>query len=220
MFPAGFLLVAATGIPVGEPGAASHAVVVDTPPGISRAVAALGDSLAGLGVDRGAPEASVVVVEFADFGCGYCAQFARETFPSLDAEFIATGRVRWRFVPFRLGAFAKAEEAARAALCAAKQGAFWPMHDLLFARRASWSRRGNVIPVLRELARTVGLDDGAFTRCLESDAVEEHVERSTSAARRLGVRGTPTFFVNGKRVVGALPLEAFRQLLLAELEKP
>lgn len=69
------------------------------------APAAQSQRLDGLGHDRGSPNAPVVVIEFADFGCHYCARFAHETFPALDEEFIQSERVRWKLVPFVLGGF-------------------------------------------------------------------------------------------------------------------
>ncbi|MFW6089523.1 MAG: DsbA family protein [Gemmatimonadota bacterium] len=176
---------------------------------------------AGIGYIQGDSAASVVVVEFGDFGCPACGEFARETLPALRDEFIHTGRVRWRFVPFELGAFPNGGEAARAAECAAEQDAFWAMHDRLYGDQGQWLDEGDPREIFVGYAADLGLDADAFERCYRDDAVEERIERAGEAARAARVRGTPTFFVDGRRVEGALPIGAFRELLTdAEAEGP
>ncbi|MFW6202238.1 MAG: DsbA family protein [Gemmatimonadota bacterium] len=175
----------------------------------------------GIGYVQGDGAASVVVVEFGDFGCPACGEFARETLPALRDEFIDTGRVRWTFVPFVLGAFPNGGEAARAAECAADQDAFWAMHDRLYADQEQWLDEGDPREIFVGYAADHGLDADAFERCYRDDAVEERTERANEAARAARVRGTPTFFVNGRRVEGALPIDPFRELLTdAEAEGP
>lgn len=165
------------------------------------------------GIDRGDSTAAVTVVEFADFGCSACAQFARESFQAIDQEFIRTGRVRWRFVPFVLGPFRHSKHAAAAAVCAAEQDAFWRMHDLLFEHQRRWSAAGDARPVLSALAADLGLDLVRFDRCQQGDETADRVRDFNRQAARLVVRATPTFFINEQRVRGALPLEMFRALL-------
>lgn len=110
--------------------------------------------LASLGYARGSETAPVTVVEFGDFGCSACRKFALEGYPPLHEEFVATGKVRWIYVPFLLGLFPNAPEAARAAECAAEQDAFWEIHDLLFERQAEWKRLRNPASVLQALRST------------------------------------------------------------------
>jgi protein-disulfide isomerase len=159
------------------------------------------------GYDRGSTRAAVTVVEFADFGCRYCARFAAETYPALAAEFVKTGKVRWRYVPFVLGMFPNGDEAARAGTCAAEQGpaAFGRMHDRLFAGQDAWTSTGDAA--------------GAFASCYVSEAAAARVNAANSLAERMAVRSTPTFFVNGSRVEGALPAEQFRTVLLDALDQ-
>jgi protein-disulfide isomerase len=186
--------------------------------GAARPMAAQQDTLpAGVGYPRGDARAPLQVIEFSDFGCAYCAQFATQTFPELERNFIATGQVRWTFVPFRLVGFPNADAAAEAAECAGEQQAFWPMHDRLFADRDRWSDLpGSADPWLA-YARALGLDTARFTRCTQSREMRGRIHRNTSIARVMGARATPTFFVNGRRVEGALPAARFRDLLLREL---
>jgi len=167
------------------------------------------------GYDRGAKHAPVTVIEFADFGCRYCAQFALATYPTLADEFVKSGKVRWKYVPFVLGMFPNGDQAARAAECAADQGtkAFDRMHDQLFRRQGEWSRNGDPTGLFRSYAQAAGLDTTRFTACYAGHEPDGRIRASNELADRMGVRATPTFFVNGYRIEGALPAEQFRTLL-------
>lgn len=178
-------------------------------------VSALGqEELASLGYSRGDAAAPVTVVEFGDFGCSACRQFALEGYPRIHEEFVSTGKVRWVYVPFLLGVFPNAPEAARAAECAAEQDSFWPMHDLLFTRQKEWMRPRKPFSLLQGYASALGLDRDRFTSCYREDRGRPRTRTNTRAARRSRVRATPTFFVDGKRFEGAPPPAMFRQLLL------
>lgn len=175
----------------------------------------------GPGYDRGAGRAPVTVLEFADFGCPYCARFAGEVYPQLAAEFVKTGQVRWKYVPFVMGMFPNGDGAAKAAECAADQGrtAFGLMHDRLFAFREEWKNAGDAAGAFRSFAQATGLDAARFAGCWAGDAAAARLHRSNELADQLGVRATPTFFVNGARVEGALPVEQFRAVLLDALRR-
>jgi protein-disulfide isomerase len=173
------------------------------------------------GYDRGATRAAVTVLEFADFGCRYCARFAAETYPALADEFVKTGKVRWRYVPFVLGMFGNDEEAALAGTCAAEQGAaaFGRMHDRLFGTQGEWAGAGAPAAAFASLARAAGLDTARFASCYGSAAAAARVREANALAERLAVRSTPTFFVAGNRVEGALPVEQFRAVILDALDR-
>jgi protein-disulfide isomerase len=170
--------------------------------------------VAKLGYDRGSPGAPILVTEFGDFGCSACGQFARDVWPQLQREFVATGRVRWKYIPFDLGMFPNGSEAASAAECAADQDAFWSMHDLLYEKQKAWNRLRDPRDKFLELARQLRLDVAVFGRCYRAEAGAARTKQNTEAARELMVRATPTFFVNGQRVVGALPIEEWRKLIV------
>ncbi len=178
---------------------------------------ALGRALApgGPGYDRGRAGARVTVVEFADFGCPYCAQFAARVYPPLAAEFVKTGRVRWKYVPFALGIFTNGDEAARAAECAGDQGraAFASMHDRLFAEQDAWKAAADPAGLFGSFALAAGLDTARFASCYGGAEPRRRIGAANALADALGVRATPTFFVDGRRVEGALPLDQFRALL-------
>jgi protein-disulfide isomerase len=171
--------------------------------------------LSAIGYDRGDPDAPVFVVEFSDFGCPYCRKFATEIYPSLEKEFIRTGKVRWKYVPFALGIFPNGDLAALAAECAAEQGepAFWKMHDRLYDGQREWKSTSEPAELFARYARELGFDQARFRSCLDQDRRSARLELSNMTASQLGIRATPTFFVNGIRVEGALPLDLFRRVI-------
>lgn len=160
---------------------------------------------------RGDPAAPVVVVEISDFQCPFCRQHTLETQPALDEQYVASGQVRWVFKHLPLDIHPQATSAAVAAECAAEQGAFWEMHDLLFERVEEWAV-AVADPALVVLAGDLGLDQAAFEACLASRAALERVLADVKDLT--GVIGsTPSFVViAGERVglvEGARPLEQF-----------
>ena len=171
--------------------------------------------LDSLGYPRGEPGAPVEIVEFGDFGCSACAEFATQTWTDFHREFIETGIVAWRFVPFVLGSFRNSQAAATAAVCVADLApeAFWSMHDVLYERQDDWKRRRRPKGELQGLAEEVGVDGDAFEDCYDGSSAKERIDRNDDAAKALGVRATPTFFVNGRPVMGALTLSEWRMLI-------
>ena len=120
------------------------------------------------------------------------------------AEF--PGKVRLVYKDYPLSFHAGAEPAAVAARCAAESGQFWGYHDLLFTAQPAFSRAD-----LLTYAARLDLPKDAFAACLDSGRFRDAVRADMQEGRSLGVTGTPTFFVNGRRLVGAQPLPAFRE---------
>lgn len=178
-----------------------------------RRVVLHGIDLTGIGYDDGNPNASVVVVNFSDFGCPFCGTFARETYPTLAREFVGTGKVFFKYVPFVMGMFPNGDKAARAAECAADQGKFTAMHDRLYADQAAWRRGSSPAAVFQQAGSAIGLDRPGFDACYADGRTDSRTAAATDRATRLGVRATPSFFVGDRLVEGALPLEQFRALL-------
>lgn len=171
-------------------------------------------SLDDLGYDVGDPDAPVRLVEFSDFGCGYCRRFHQDVWPVLEREYVETGKVYWKYVPMVLGMFPHAVEAAQAGECAGEQGRFRPMQDRLFADQGSWKNADEPMPPLEAIATDVGLDVGRWRSCIDEGRRNDRVATGTQLSREAGVRGTPTFFVVGYAPIpGALPLELFREVL-------
>lgn len=168
-----------------------------------------------IGYSRGSDEAPITVIEFSDFGCPYCGQFALETYPELEREFVEPGEVRWIYVPFAMGMFPNGEEATRAAECAAEQGedAFWTMHDVLYKRQPEWKFTRDPGNLFESFASEIEIDDEEFRACYDENGPAKRIRTSNALARQHGVNATPTFFINGRRVQGALPIEHFRMVL-------
>ena len=209
------LVVSACGRDNPQPAAESEPLAVAAP----ATSPAAGDSinLQQIGYSRGVENAPVTVYEFSDFGCAFCAMFAQGTYPELHREFVATGRVRWTYVPFVIGMFPNGAEAARASECAGEQDRFWDMHDLLFGKQKEWKANRSAASLFGNYAEELKLDEKRFAACYREDRGGQRTALNNRAANALGVRATPTFFVNGRLVEGALPAEQFRQLLTMAL---
>lgn len=168
---------------------------------------------------KGSPDATVVVEEFSDFQCPFCARFALDTFPRIDEEYVQTGKVRWVFKHLaRIGEESK--QAAIAAECAGEQGQFWPYHDKLFANQQGENRGAFSSGKLESFAGELGLDRGQFDSCLDSGKYSDLVERDRVQANQKLVNGTPTFFINGRMIEGARPFADFERAIEAALVNP
>lgn len=177
----------------------------------------IGDiDLTGVGYDVGERTAPVVMVDFSDFGCPYCGEFARETYPTLEREYVRTGKVFYKHVPFVAG-FPNGQHAARAAECAADQGKFWPMHDSLYAHQGEWRKSREHASIFQRDAAALGIDRARFDACYTTQAVHPRTRRASDVANSIGVRVTPSFVVNGRPVEGALPVADFRRVIEAAL---
>ena len=163
--------------------------------------------------------AKLLVIEFSDFACGYCRKFHMETFQNLKRDYVETGDVAWKFVPFELGIFSNGREGALAGQCAAYQGRFFEMGDMLFDRQADWKNESAPNSVFIGFARDLGLDTSAYEACLSSEEALAEVRTNTRIAQQIGIRGTPTFFVNGFPLQGALPEDVFRELFTNALQE-
>lgn len=172
---------------------------------------------------KGVATAPVTVYEMSDFQCPYCRQFAMETFPALEREYIATGKVRWIFVNFPLTSIhPNAVAAAQFATCAGRQGKFWPAHDLLFQHQQTWAPLSNPGPFMVSLTDTLRLPRPPMEQCLKNDETVIEIQLDTQGAQRAGAQSTPTFYVEGLLVRGAQPLALFRHLLdsLVTVKRP
>ena len=166
-----------------------------------------------MGHFQGNPFAAVQIVEFADFGCSACGLFSREVRPRLVQELVETGQVGWRVIPIRLAQFRHSGRALRAAECAAEQGRFFTLEQTLYDRQKEWQGARNPHPLLASYAAAAGADARQWEGCFSRRDWRDPVTINNQVARQLRVNGTPTFFVNNRRVVGALPYEQFRSIL-------
>ena len=173
--------------------------------------------LAQLGFDIGDPGAPIKVVEFSDFGCGYCRQFHTETLPTVMQEFIDAGQVEWKYVTYVSGMFPNGLPAAFAGECAGAQGKFEAMSDLLYSRQSEWKPEDDPQPVFDQLAADAGLNVREFQACIAEERPKDRIRSGIMLGARLGVRGTPSFLIDGYPLVGAQPLTVWRDIFNARL---
>jgi len=168
----------------------------------------------GRSPSRGPDDALVTIVEISDFECPFCSRVQR-TLTDLERRYGADLRIVFKHLP--LDFHRHAEDAHRAALEARAQRGdrgFWEMHDLLFANQRALERRN-----LEGYARQAGLSLRRFKRAMGRDAHQSTIDTDVALTRRLGVRGTPAFFVNGRFLSGAQPVDAFAAVIDEELIK-
>lgn len=156
---------------------------------------------------RHTPSERVEIVVFSDFQCPFCGQFAKPI-RELMAKGVEGAPAAVKFKHFPLNFHPNAQVAAQAALAAGEQGKFWEMHDLLFANQSALQRND----LLRD-AEKLGLDMDRFRKDLDSDRLKQAIERDKAEGAKLGVSGTPTFFVNGKEYSGTRSFEQLKELV-------
>jgi protein-disulfide isomerase len=164
---------------------------------------------------KGSPTALLTIYEMSDFQCPYCRKQAVETFPLIEKEFIATGKVRWIFLQFPLTQIhPNALPAAEFSMCAARAGKFWPIHDLLFQYQEKWAPLKDPAPFLLSLADSAGLPRQEMAQCLAGQEMREIVRGEAEGAAQAGVQSTPTIYIDGAGLLaGAAPIELYRRVL-------
>lgn len=162
---------------------------------------------------QGDTAAPVWLVEISDFQCPFCKQWHDRTYPDLVREYIKTGVVRMAYVNFPLGQHPHAMPAAEAAMCAAAQDKFWPMHDAIFNTQDRWAPLPDARATYDSLARSVGVDTTAYRKCLQSGVMRRLIDSDRGRGLSAGVGSTPTFFVGDQPIAGAAPLEEFRKAI-------
>jgi protein-disulfide isomerase len=161
------------------------------------------------GPSLGDPDAPVTMVEFADFECPFCNKVQATVRLILERY---GDRVRFVFRDFPLSYHRFAAKAAEAAHCAADQGRYWEMHELLFENADALR-----IEDLKAYAVELGLDSNRFDACLDSSEKAALVKESAEWGKRLRIRGSPSFFINGRMITGAQPFARFQEIIEAEL---
>jgi protein-disulfide isomerase len=169
------------------------------------------------GISVGRADAPAVIYEFADFQCPACAQFASFAIPYIKQRHVETGAVRYVHYDFPLPNHPHAFIAARAARCANDQNRFWEYHDVLYEEQRNWSaqEQAQLLQLFVDYSRRVEIDPAAFESCLRSDRHAEDVTKNLMLGRSLGVPGTPTLFLNGRRLE-LRSLEELDQLIAQE----
>jgi protein-disulfide isomerase len=160
----------------------------------------------------GNPNAPVHVLEFADFECPACGNFAVVTEPDVRKRIIETGLANYRYFDFPLPMHKNTWYASEAAACANDQGKFWDMHDRLFQGQTDWNGEATSNPssVFEGYAKDLGLDVAKWKTCYDTHAHLRDIQANRAEAERRKVSQTPTFVIGDKQIPGALSYDAFK----------
>lgn len=169
--------------------------------------------VAAAGILKGDPNAPVQVIEFADFECPACGNFAMVTGPDVMQRLVATGEVAIRFFDLPLEIHPNAVPAHNAAHCANEQGKFWEMHDRLFAGQFDWNSQATRSPkrIFESYAEQLSLDVAKWNDCFDSGRMLPQILANRDEAVRLRVRSTPSFVIGGQLVEGSITYDNFRR---------
>lgn len=158
----------------------------------------------------GPDDAPITIVEFSDYQCPFCRRWHQEVYAPLLAAYPGKIKLVYRNLPLT-SIHPDAFSAAEAAMCAGEQGAYWTYHEKLFGGETLGKQ------VYTQYAQELSLNMDAFESCITENKYKEAIEKDSDFAVNLGVRSTPTFFINGLAIVGAQPLDVFKQVIDKEL---
>ena len=159
---------------------------------------------------RGPADAPITIVEFSDYQCPFCRRWHDEVSRDLFAAYPGQIRLVYRNLPLT-SIHPDAFSAAEAAMCAGEQGVYWDYHDKLFGGELLGTG------VYLQYAKDLSLDLTSFEACIKDQKYQAEIQADSDFALNLGVRSTPTFFINGLAIVGAQPLDVFKQVIDKEL---
>lgn len=174
------------------------------------------------GYTIGKPDAPVQIVEFADFECPGCGQFATVTEPDVRKRLIEPGLANLTFYDFPLPQHRNSTPAHNAAACAGDQNKFWEMHDRLFATQDQWNTQAtdNPKPFFAKYAADIGLNAQLWEACYDSRKHQGRILANINEGERRQVGVTPTFIVGNKLYTGALPYDALKAIVDSVTQKP
>jgi protein-disulfide isomerase len=158
----------------------------------------------------GPDDAPITLVEFSDYQCPFCRRWHQEVYEQLLAAYPGKIRIVYRSLPLT-SIHPDAMAAAEAAMCAGEQDAYWPYHNKLFSSESLDQQ------TFLKYAQELSLNVEQFKTCITNEKYKDAITADSDFAINLGVRSTPTFFINGLAVVGAQPLEVFKQVIDKEL---
>ncbi len=189
---------------------AGNAVAAPAPPAAAQAQPAPSNAVKFDDLDGrpslGPKNAQITIVEFSDFFCPFCKRIS-PTMDQLMAKYAGKIRRVWRHYP--LSMHAGSDRAHEASECASDQGKFWEYHAKLFENQGQYGNE----EALKQLAKTLGLKQDAFEKCLKDGKYKQLVQNEVAKGNQVGVDGTPVFFVNGQMVAGAYPFEYFTNII-------
>jgi protein-disulfide isomerase len=173
----------------------------------------------------GSASAKVWFIVGSDFECPFCRAFETEAWPSIQREYVATGKIRVAFMNFPMYMKAppmhpRSVPAAEVAMCAGAQEKFWQMHDSLFVNQDKWARAAEPMPIWESFAKSLGLDVSAWRNCLTSHATRAMVEQDFARLLPIGVQGTPSFVIGDSlAIVGTAPYAEYKKAIDAALAR-
>jgi protein-disulfide isomerase len=158
----------------------------------------------------GPEDAPVTIIEFSDYQCPYCAQWYQQVYQELMDSY--PGQIKFVYRDNPIPSHPEAEPAAEAANCAGEQSAYWKFHDALFNGQYGLGRAA-----YEKYAADLRLNKTAFTECLDSHRFQDEVKADASDAAKAGINSTPSFVINGRLLIGALPIADFKTVIDEEL---
>ncbi len=165
----------------------------------------------------GRDDAPVTMIEYSSLACSHCAAFHRDVLPKINENYIGPGKVRLVYRDFPLGGLALS--AAMVARCGGREK-YFGFIEVLFRSQAQWARSDNPRRDLARVARFGGISQKDFDACLVNEPLLANIrERAADAQQKFGIDSTPTFIIEGERIVGARPFEEFRDVIEKALEK-
>jgi protein-disulfide isomerase len=168
---------------------------------------------------KGDPDAPVQVIEYADYQCPACANFASSSvYQTLTTDYVATGDVQYIFHDFPLQMHPNAGVASEAAYCAGEQGYYWATHEGIFETQTTWANlsREGAINHFGDLVEASGVSREAFDTCMAEGTYTDQVQRAYQSAVQAGVNATPTFAVDGSQVTALQLMATINAALAAE----
>jgi protein-disulfide isomerase len=167
------------------------------------------------GIIYGNPDAPITIVEYADFECLGCAQFALLHTPDIKKRVVASGKASFKFMDFPLNIHPNAMAAHLAAACANDQGKFWEMHDAIFDTQYEWNTQATTNPkkVLAGVAERVGLNMATWNACFDDRTHLGTIEANRNVGIKLGVNSTPSIQIGGRLFPGGLSADQVKQIV-------
>ena len=167
------------------------------------------------GYTIGNANAPVKIIEFADFECPGCAQFATVTEPDVRKLIVDAGLASFTFYDFPLPQHKNSKRASLSAACANDQGKFWEMHDRIFARQDQWNTQAadNPKPFFQQYAKDIGLNESVWEACYDSNKHDARILANLADGEKRKVSSTPTFIVGDKMYPGALPYDVLKAIV-------
>lgn len=166
---------------------------------------------------KGPKNAKVTIAEFTDYQCPFCEQYYTQTEQQLLKDYVDSGKVQYVIHDYPLSFHPNAKPGALAARCAGEQGKYWDMHAQLFGNQNEWVNMADAKPKFSEYAGKLGLNVTQFNACVTSGKYNNQIDADETFGSSVSVSGTPTFYINGKQLVGAQPYSAFQTELDAAL---